>query len=195
MGIGMVTGRPGAPPRYLLSGLLKCGAITTDGKRCGYNYVMQDYYRYGCSARINRGRHVCSNSLRVAREKIETKVLDALKRDLFTPIHLELFKKEAGRLLAARQRQQGPERKHVEKRLAEIHRIISNFMRVIGQGTFTVAMKLELESAEAEKIRLEERLRAGQEAESKLLAILPQAEERYRTLVENLSPYSRAVCS
>ncbi len=38
----------GRQPKYLFSGLLKCGV-------CGANYAIADSYRYGCSANVNKG--------------------------------------------------------------------------------------------------------------------------------------------
>ncbi len=169
----------GRPPKFLLSGLLKCG-------ECGSNFVVQSYYQYGCAGRINRGAAHCGNHLRVARTLVEEKCLASIRRDLLTPEAFALFKKETARLLTERQRQQGPELKRVQKHLAEVERVIANIMKAIKDGIVTRTTKAELERAEAEQVRLQERLQAGSKAEAKVLTVLPQAEERYQKLVENL---------
>ena len=61
---------------FLLSGLLRCGCC--DG---GYTIVAQD--RYGCATR--RGKGTCNNSKTISRQRIEARVLEALKDRLLTP--------------------------------------------------------------------------------------------------------------
>lgn len=73
------TGRStGRGPKYLFSGLLKCGC-------CGANYIMHSTTSYGCALNINGGDAACSNRLRLPRKLAEMRLLDALKQDLFTP--------------------------------------------------------------------------------------------------------------
>ena len=51
--------RTGREPKYLLSGLLKCGI-------CGANFVIGDKRHYVCSSHTNGGQHACKNHLRVS---------------------------------------------------------------------------------------------------------------------------------
>lgn len=90
------------------------------------------------------------------------------------------------RLLTGRQRQQGPELRRVQMQLAAVERDIANIVKAIKEWILTPTTKAELEKAEAEWARLPERLEAGSTAEAKILTVLPQAEDRYRKLVENL---------
>jgi site-specific DNA recombinase len=170
----------GRPPKYLLSGLLKCG-------QCGANYVVQDYYRYGCAGRLYRGLAVCTNEICVARTLVETKVLAGLKTDLFTPDAFALFTRETTRLLKAHQRQQRPEGRQAQKQLAAVEREIANIMTAIKVGILTPTTKAELERAEAERARLQARLKAGPTTGVTVLSVLPQAEARYRRVVETLA--------
>ena len=84
--------RTGAAPKYLFSGLLKCGL-------CGANYIIADRHRYGCSAHINKGPTVCNNSIKVPRKLIEERLLNGIKNDLFSEEGIDLFKREVARLL------------------------------------------------------------------------------------------------
>jgi site-specific DNA recombinase len=63
--------RTGAGPKYLFSGLLKCG-------QCGANYVIADKHRYGCSKQINRGPNVCNNAIKVPRRLVEERLLGGI---------------------------------------------------------------------------------------------------------------------
>ena len=179
-------GKPGSgrPPKYVLSGLLKCGAPMADGE-CGASFVMSDYYRYGCANRLNR--RTCTNHLRVTRALVEDKLLAGIKADLFTPEAFALFKRETTRLLTEHQRRQRPELQRVQKQVTAVEQVIANIMKAIKAGILTPTTKVELERAEAERTRLQERLKAGSKSEVKILTVLPQAEERYRKLVQNLS--------
>ena len=65
----------GRGPKYLFSGLLRCGT-------CGAAYVVVDRYQYGCSYNRDRGASVCANSIRVARSTVESVLLDDVRREL-----------------------------------------------------------------------------------------------------------------
>jgi site-specific DNA recombinase len=56
--------------RYLLSGLIVCGC-------CGGAYTIVGPDRYGCATRRSKG--TCSNTLRIGRNEIEARVLEALR--------------------------------------------------------------------------------------------------------------------
>ena len=66
-------------PKYLLSGLLTCGA-------CGGGMSMISQTHVGCSAARNKG--TCNNRKSIARQEVEKRVLDALSHRLMAP---ELF--------------------------------------------------------------------------------------------------------
>jgi hypothetical protein len=70
----------------LLSGLLVCDT-------CGSHYTITDQRSYGCSS-FHDGR-ACSNSVRVRRDRIETMLLDPIRKDLLTPERAERMAKES----------------------------------------------------------------------------------------------------
>ncbi len=177
--------RPGRGPKFVLSGLLKCGApVGKNGAVCGANYVKADYYRYACASHLNR--RLCVNDIRVPQRVAESRLLEGIKRDLFSTEGLDLFIKETTRLLVERARQRGPERDRTARRLAEVEREIVNIMTAIKAGIFTESTKGELEKAEGERTRLQEALAASGAKADKVVAMLPRAKERYQALVENL---------
>jgi len=67
-------------PKYLLSGLTKCGC-------CGGGYSMVSSILVGCSTARNKG--TCDNRVNIRRDQLEERVLTALRDHLMNP---ELFK-------------------------------------------------------------------------------------------------------
>ena len=67
-------------PRYLLSGLAKCGC-------CGGGYAMISQTHMGCATARNKG--ICSNRQTIGRAAVEATILTALKKELMAP---DLFK-------------------------------------------------------------------------------------------------------
>jgi len=169
--------RTGAGPKYLFSGLLKCA-------ECGANYVQADSYRYACSNHVNRGEAVCANSLKVPRKVVEARLLEGIKRDLFTEEALELFKRETSRLLT--EQRSRPETGRLKKRLAAAEKEIGNIMAAIKAGILTPTTKAELEAVETEKAELERQLEQEAQALEKVAQVLPRAVDRYGDLVANL---------
>jgi site-specific DNA recombinase len=63
-------------PKYLLSGLTKCGC-------CGGGYSMVSGYLLGCSTARNKG--TCDNRVNIRRDQLEERVLVALRHHLMDP--------------------------------------------------------------------------------------------------------------
>lgn len=68
----------GGKVRYLLSGLVRCGA-------CGANVVSADAKKYACSSYVNGGASACSNKTRVRRDALERGVIGPIKDELLDP--------------------------------------------------------------------------------------------------------------
>ena len=167
----------GRGPKFLLSGLLRCGA-------CQRRFVVRDAYRYGCPAwRVNG----CSNGVAVARTLVEEKILAGIRRDLFTVEGIECFIQETTRLLRERQRAQRPDPTAGQKHLAKVESEIANIMTAIKQGILTASTKQALEHAEAERARLLAAPVPHAKALDTLTAFLPNAKARYRALVDGLA--------
>ncbi|MCE3223275.1 MAG: pinR, partial [Nitrospira sp.] len=175
--------RRGRGPKYLFSGLLKCG-------ECDSNFVMSDYYRYACGGNINRGKSVCTNGLRVPRKLVEDRCLEHLRADLFSPEGLQIFIEETTRLLALRNREREPQLEKIKYQLNRIETEITNILKAIRQGILTPSTKLELERAEAERLKLQDLLNGKAAKVDKVVTLLPRAAERYRAVVENLGALS-----
>lgn len=123
----------------------------------------------------------------VARTLVEEKILAGIRRDLFSPEGIELFVKETTRLLRERQRLQRPDPTASQKQLAKVEREIEHIMTAIKAGIFTASTKQALEHAEAERARLLAAPAPHAKALDKLTVFLPNAQARYRTLVDGLA--------
>jgi uncharacterized protein (DUF885 family) len=115
---------------------------------------------------------------------IEARLLEGIKRDLFTEEALELFKRETRRLLTEQRAR--PETGRLKKRLATVETEIGNIMTAIKAGILTPTTKAELEAAETEKAELEKQLEQGAQTLDKVAHVLPRAVDRYGDLVANL---------
>ena len=177
--------RTGAGPKYLFSGLLKCHC-------CGANYIIVDSYRYGCAKHRDRGSTVCKNDLKVPRKLVEERLLEGIKRDLFTDEGIALFKKEVARLLAEKARNQDRNHEKAKRRLAVVEGEIANIMKAIKQGILTNTTKAELQKAEAEKASLEKTMSADTSALDSIPTLLPRATDRFRELINDLEGATQA---
>ena len=94
-GPGNIRSEKARRPRYLLSGLIKCGT-------CGGGFSMNGANRYACSTAHNKG--TCSNRLSIRRDTLEARVLDGLRKELMHPdlvkAFIDEFHREANRLAA-----------------------------------------------------------------------------------------------
>ena len=167
----------GAGPKYLFSGLLKCG-------ECGGNFHINDRGRYGCANHRNRGDSVCKNAIRVSRELVETRLLETLKADLFKPEAIELFKKETARLL--RQARMKTEPAGVKERAAKLEKQIAALVSAVKEGGYSAALRVELEKAEGELAGLNKRLSVDAAQVERISAFLPNAVSRYEALLARL---------
>ncbi len=77
-------------PRYLLSGLIRCGV-------CGGGYSKISKMHYGCSTSRNKGLSVCVNRKTIRRDTLEQAVLGALKAPLMHDALADRFSDEYAR--------------------------------------------------------------------------------------------------
>ena len=72
-------------PRYIFSGLMKCG-------QCGGSYVKVSANLFGCATARNKG--TCDNRLNIRRDVLEASVLNGLKSHLMDPDLFKIFADE-----------------------------------------------------------------------------------------------------
>ena len=163
----------GRGPKFLFSGLLKCGV-------CGGAYVIQGRKHYGCATHQNRGDSVCANRLKVMRETIENTLLAGVKESLLTEQAFRHFENETRYLLAKAK----PDTSQAKRMINEAQRDVENLLKAIKAGIITPSTKAALEDAEM-------RLEAANEDMRELSAfntsdVLRNAREVYSDLVRRL---------
>ncbi len=172
--------RTGRGPKYLFSGLLRCG-------ECGHKFVILDPTRYGCSGWKYRGLSVCTNTTMAPRKLVEELLLEAIQRDLFTEEGQAVFTREVAGLLTEHRRTGKPDLLQAKKRLQDVDREIENIMVAIKAGILTPSTKRALERAEAERTTLLHTVQGQQKNIAKVAAFLPDAIGRFKALITDLA--------
>jgi site-specific DNA recombinase len=161
-------------PRYLLSGLLRCGA-------CGGAYTKINANLFGCAAARNKG--TCTNRINIRRDAIEAMVLDGLKHRLMDPklfkVFVEEFTKEFNRLRGAA----GSRLDEAKSEMAGIERRLKKIVDAIADGVCAKTLKEVLLRLEARQDELRELL-MGPEPDRTL--VHPGLAELYRRKVTAL---------
>lgn len=166
-------GAGGRGPKYLFSGLLRCGV-------CGAAYTIQGRLDYGCSAHKNRGASVCSNGLKIRRTTIESILIEAIKGKLLSDDAFRDFEREARAWLATERIDPADARKALRDATTER----DNIMRAIAAGIITPTTKAALNNAEERVAAAEENLRHVESFQPSQL--LPRAREMYRDMLSTL---------
>ena len=158
-------------PRYLLSGLVKCGAC----------YVQISKTHLGCDTARNKG--TCQNRLGIGRGVLEQTILNGLKQHL---MHPDLFKefcaefiKEVNRL----RKDQAVQRSALEAELARIQRRIGKLVDAIADGLPARSLKDELLGLEAREDEITAKLAATPEPK---VYLAPNMADLYRERVDGL---------
>ena len=162
-------------PRYLMTGLAKCGA-------CGSSYVKISANLFGCAAARNRG--TCGNRLNIRVEALEDMILDGLRTRLMEPelfkVFCEEFHREMNRLRSdenAASATKRAELDHVDRRIRRIVELITDDEAPVR------ALKQELITLEARQLALQQQLA---EIGAPAPLIHPNLAEIYRQRVEHL---------
>jgi len=172
---GINTG--GRGPKYLFSGLLKCG-------NCGGNYNLVNRTHYGCAKHKDRGNSICDNHLTVKKTTVEQRLLAGIKQDLLSEKNYKEFEKQVHQLL----KQHQPDIPGAIRKAAKAEKEVDNIMSAIRQGIITPSTKAALETAET----------GLEQANNELLElknwqpsqILPRAREIYKAMVLKLEEIS-----
>ena len=162
-------------PRYLFSGLTKCGV-------CGSGFVLKSRNRLSCFGAHDKG--ICSNRLTIRRDEVESRVLHALqdkllRRDLFEEFCQE-FTREMNRLrMAARASLTA-----AEQELGRVQAQIAKLIQALKDGVPGSVVKDELIALEAQQAGLHDRLDRANEPPPLLH---PNMADLYRQKVTELA--------
>lgn len=163
-------------PRYLLSGLIKCG-------ECGSGFVKVSKHHFGCAAARNKG--TCANTRTIRGNVLEETVLGGLQHRLMDEELLALFCDEYTKHMNALRMAKSAGRAKDEARLKQIDREQDRIIDAIADGILTGAkVKGRMQKLEAEADEIRACLTDGPKEEKPLLH--PKMGARYREAVTNL---------
>ena len=167
-------------PRYLLSGLMKCGA-------CGASYTKYGRNRFACAGA--RDRATCSNHLTIHGEEIEAAILAGLKEQLMEPALFEEFVREFTAEINRQRSGLADEKVSLKSELERVVRRIDKLVEAILEGANALAVNAKLQALEAKKAVLTDKLSAIPTAEPLLH---PALATNYRNKVACLEHALRA---
>lgn len=136
-------------PRYLFTGLVKCGC-------CGSGYTMISKDLLGCFGARNKG--ICENRLNIRRDALEKSVLQGLHTHLMEPGLFKEFCAEFTREVNRRRIERSSDAEGWRRELERTDRDLDKAIDAILQGIPPLKLKDKIEKLEARKAELTEML-------------------------------------
>lgn len=162
-------------PRYLLSGLMKCGA-------CGSSYTKYGQNRFACAAVRDRG--TCSNRLTIRGTEVEATILDGLKSRLLQPDMFEEFAREFAAELNRQRLAKYSSFEQARRELARIDRQIARLVEAVADGADAMALSNKIKELEGARPGLEAKAAAVSPGQP---LVHPNLAKIYRAKVERLT--------
>ncbi|OWY08448.1 hypothetical protein B6V72_18560 [Thioclava sp. F34-6] len=162
-------------PRFLLSGLIKCGV-------CGSGFVKISQNHFGCAGARNKG--TCTNTKTIRKDVLEATVLSGLQHNLMNDELLEVFCEEYTRHMNALRMAETGNRARDEAKLTKIVRDLDRLVDAIIDGVPAERVKDRMETLEIQKTEIEARLTSAPQEEKPLLH--PSMGVRYRKALSEL---------
>ena len=148
-------------PKFLLSGLLKCGC-------CGHGYIIISHDTYGCARHRDRG--TCTNGHKIKRESLERVVFELLQHELLSEEMIDEYLTAYRAEYNAQQMTRDSERQPLEAQLQKTTASIARLIKAIEDGLYSPSIKNQMEELEARKLDLERRLQAANKPTPRLHA-------------------------
>ena len=162
-------------PRYLLSGLVKCG-------HCGGGFSVISRTHMGCSSARNKG--TCDNRRTIKREALEELVLGSLRHHLMDPDLCEVFAEEYARHLNEIRINKNASIEAARAELARVKKEITKCVDAICNGVPAEKVKDRMWELDAREKELEAKLATATEEP---VLIHPNMGKVYRQQVEELT--------
>lgn len=165
-------GRKAQGPKYVLSGLLRCGL-------CGAHYIISSKDAYACSSYI--GGRSCKNDVRVNRLHAEKVLLAEMRRRLLAPA---MVAKMAAELRAEYEKRLQAPAATAPKELQKLDARLSQLRQRLKTGDPALTpddLQAAIDRAERERLRLLHDTASGRTVRpsAKLYAALPNAAKLY----------------
>ena len=172
--------RTGAAPKFLLSGILKC-------EECGGSMVVHRPGKFCCTNAYRRGPAICTNKNHIEIDKVETKFLSSIKKDLFTPAAIDIFKENISSIIKQRKKEYSPAIKRINNELTDVNKRIDNLMDILElRGELPDSVLEKIHTYENRKRTLSSQLDEQTDLVKDILPFLPNAVERYKKLVQEM---------
>jgi site-specific DNA recombinase len=163
-------------PKYLFSGLTKCG-------ECGAGFIVYSREQLGCFGARDRG--TCTNKLTIPRPEVEQRVLRALQDKLMREDFFEEFCREFAKEMNRLRMEQRAGLTGAKRDLERVKRDIKKVIEAIKAGYAGPELKAEMEDElQTRKNALLAQLTAADEPPPLLH---PSMADLYRTKVEDLA--------
>jgi hypothetical protein len=162
-------------PKYLFSGLTKCG-------QCGAGFIVDSREFLGCFGARDRG--TCTNRLRISRLEVEARVLNALQTRLLRKDFFEEFCREFAKEMNRLRMEQRAGQSSAKRELERVRREIQKVIEAIKAGYAGLELKAEMGALQTRKEALLAQLKAANEPPPLLH---PSMADLYRIKVEQLA--------
>jgi site-specific DNA recombinase len=163
-------------PRYLFSGLMRCGV-------CGGGFSKISEAHFGCSTARNKGEAVCANRLTIRRDTLESTVMDGLRSRLMDPTLFKVFAEEFAAEWNRLQAEAGANLSRLRSERERICRQIDRLVDAIADGEPAARLTGKLKELERRRLELERELETTAAPAPRLH---PNIAEAYRRKVEEL---------
>ena len=164
-------------PRYLFSGLMRCGV-------CGSGFSKISATHFGCSGARNKGPTTCTSLRAVRQDVLESTVLDGLRQRMMDP---DAYKAFAEEFTAEWNRLQMETTGDHAARVAELERTVRQIERMvdaIANGTAASAISVRLNALEQRRLALETEVATST---SPAPYLHPNLADIYRERIANLA--------
>ena len=162
-------------PKYLFSGLTKCG-------ECSAGFIVHSRELLGCFGARDRGS--CTNTLRISRLEVESRVLSALQTKLLRPDFFEEFCREFAKEMNRLRMERRAGMSNAKRELERVRRDIEQVIDAICSGVPGRELKGRMERLQERKESLEKQIETAKEPPPLLH---PSIGDLYRTKVEQLA--------
>ena len=162
-------------PKYLFSGLTKCG-------ECGAGFIVYSREQLGCFGTRDRG--TCTNKLTISRLEVEARVLSALQDKLMRKDFFDEFCREFAKEMNRLRMEQRAGLSSTKRDLERVKRDIKKVIDAIKAGYAGPELKAEMDDLQARKKTLVAQLAAANEPPPLLH---PSMADLYRSKVEELA--------
>lgn len=161
-------------PVHLLSYLLKCG-------ECGGGFSIVSAGRYGCSTSRNKG--TCSCRTTIAKDELETRVLEALRTRLMDPEMTKVFCEEYTKHLNKIRMERNASIELNKRELDKIERDLEKTYQAMLNGMNQDFVRKRFDELESRKVIVQGFLDTTEEAP---IYVHPNMAQRYAAAISNL---------